>query len=72
MAEVVHVVGEVSAGDLRARSVGVLCGERIPWHGAHYRLTGLVGEAEVARWLELVTCEACKAALAQEALQAAG
>lgn len=45
-----------------------------------YRLTGLSGmatfgpvdAAEVARWYSQITCEACKAALTQEALEGAG
>lgn len=70
----VHVVGEVTDGDLRARNLRALCGERVPWVGPGYvhKLTGLVDEAELARWLEQVTCTACKAALVQDALESLG
>lgn len=87
MTVAVHVAREASVEDLRVRRVRTLCGDRISWTtwspwvqpsepgqspGYVRRLTGLVDGAEVARWLEQVTCTACKAALAQEALQATG
>lgn len=67
MAEVVHVVGRVGAQSAPARGMVMLCGAWVdrPWAGQHEYM-------EVPGWFSRVTCEACKAVLAQEALEVSG